>query len=290
MLKKKIVIGTANFNQSYGLLSHNVKEHQIKKILKLCRSKKIQYFDTSSSYKSAQNYLSNFTNKNSKIITKLPPIKLSKSKKEIKKWIDSQLSKTFVKLKTKTIYALILHRPEILLSKKGQFIFDVLNSFKKKGKIKKIGVSVYDFDLLKKIIKKYKIDIAQVPFSVFDQRLKYQKNFKNYYGKIEIHCRSIFLQGLIFKTINNLPVRLKNYKKTWVEWKKFLIKNKISPMNAALEFLIENKKFYSKIVVGLENSSQLNEILAFKSLKKKFNFTSFHIKEKKIKKPNFFAR
>ena len=28
MLKKKIVIGTANFNQKYGLLSQNVKEHE----------------------------------------------------------------------------------------------------------------------------------------------------------------------------------------------------------------------------------------------------------------------
>ena len=178
MFKKKIVIGTANFNQSYGLLSHNVKEQQIKKILKLCKRKKIQYFDTSNSYKSAQMYLGKFADKKSKIITKLPPIKSSKSKKEIRRWIDSQLLKIFRKLKTKTIYALLLHKPEILISKKGQFIFEVLNSLKKEGKIKKIGVSIYDFNLLKRIVIKYKIDIAQVPFSVFDQRLKNIKNFK----------------------------------------------------------------------------------------------------------------
>ena len=48
----KIVIGTANFNQNYGLINSKIKNlREVKKILNYCRKKNIKYLDTSFSYK-----------------------------------------------------------------------------------------------------------------------------------------------------------------------------------------------------------------------------------------------
>ena len=71
-------------------------------------------------------------------------------------------------------------------------------NLKKKKLIKKIGISVYDVDDLKKIIKFFKPDIVQLPINILNQsflRKNYLQKLKNI--GIEIHARSIFLQGLL---------------------------------------------------------------------------------------------
>ena len=49
---------------------------------------------------------------------------------------------------------------------------------RKKGLTKKIGVSIYDFDVLEKILNKFKFNLIQAPFNVLDQRL-IVKNIKS---------------------------------------------------------------------------------------------------------------
>ena len=56
-------------------------------------------------------------------------------------------------------------------NKNGKILIKVLTSLKKKGIIKKIGVSIYSPSDLEKIWKFWKPDIIQVPFNVFDQRI-----------------------------------------------------------------------------------------------------------------------
>ena len=46
----KIIIGTANFFNNYGLLNSNVKKYEVLKILKHSKKKKYNYIDTSFAY------------------------------------------------------------------------------------------------------------------------------------------------------------------------------------------------------------------------------------------------
>ena len=98
-----------------------------------------------------------------------------------------------------------LRKPEILLTKIGKEIFGVLNDFKLKGIIKKIGISIYTCKKLEKILKNFQIDYVQIPInlvniSVFNETKKIIKN-----KKIEIHARSIFLQVLLLRKLHQLP-------------------------------------------------------------------------------------
>ena len=83
----------------------------------------------------------------------------------------------------------------------------------KKGKLaKKIGVSGYNPNEIKKILKIWKPDVIQLPFNIFDQRLISSKVIDLLYKKkIEIHVRSIFLQGMLVRT--KIPKKLKKFKK-----------------------------------------------------------------------------
>ena len=79
---KNIVIGTANFNQTYGLNSSKVNIKNIKEIINYSKKNKIKYYDTSGSYKNAETILGKNLNKDFKVITKLPPINLSMNNKK----------------------------------------------------------------------------------------------------------------------------------------------------------------------------------------------------------------
>ena len=62
MFQNQLVIGTANFNQNYGLSPVKVKLNQIKKILNFCKKNKLEYFDTSRSYQNSEKLLGGIIN------------------------------------------------------------------------------------------------------------------------------------------------------------------------------------------------------------------------------------
>ena len=288
MFVNKLVIGTANFNKKYGLLPTVVKYGESKKIINFCKRKNIIHFDTSRSYKNSEKLLGKTLNSKAKIITKLPPIKLYNKLNKTEAWIKNHINISLKQLKRKKIYALILHKPDILLGYKGKEIYKILINLKKKNIIKKIGVSIYDYNLLKNILYRFKIDIAQVPFNVFDQRLIHE-NFSKY-KKLEIHCRSIFLQGLLLKDSKNLPKKFNSLKAKWKKWDNWINVKKINKTEACLNFVLKYKNIYDKIVVGIENKDQLEKIYNFKERGKILDFSGFDNKKKQVIKKNFLRR
>ena len=124
--------------------------------------------------------------------------------------------------KNNKIYALLIHNPECLQAGYGKIIFNYLEKLKNKKYFKKLGISIYDIKSLKKLTKIYNLDIVQLSYNIFDQRLDNKKILRNLKKKkLEIHARSIFLQGtLLGKKYNNLKNNL--LKKKLIDWDKWL--------------------------------------------------------------------
>ena len=103
----------------------------------------------------------------------------------------------------------MIHNPKDILSNNKKAILKTLNLLKKQNKIKKIGVSVYEVEELKKILKVFKPDIIQIPINILNQNFL-KKNFLKKIKKkgIEIHGRSIFLQGALLKYRNTSQGRI----------------------------------------------------------------------------------
>ena len=97
----KLVLGSANFGTSYGLLNKKKKisSFEIKKILKICRKNKITFIDTAINYKDSETLIGKFSkSKDFRVITKLP--KIGKNFNLINNYISQSLKK----LKRKKIY------------------------------------------------------------------------------------------------------------------------------------------------------------------------------------------
>jgi len=269
----RISLGTAQFGLNYGISNKSgiVNNKEIKKILNYSKKNNINFIDTASSYgKCHENLGKNDINK-FKIVTKLPKVPYFKDSYKIDHWIKNNFEKILKKLKVKKVYGLLLHQPSQILSDSGPAIYSSLLDLKKNKKINKIGISVYSPSELKKILKLYNFEIINIPLSIANQEFienNYLKKLKK--KKIEIHVRSIFLQGLLLMKINEIPNKFK--KNAFLnKWNNFIIKNNISSVEACILFVKKFKEI-NKIIVGIESLNQLRQIIRYYNKKKKISF------------------
>ncbi len=265
MLQKKLIIGTAGLQKDYGInKSVGLSKKKVSELVDFLNLKNFHSIDTAVSYKGVEKKLGGSNLKKFFIYSKIP--KLPKKCCNINEWLSNVVNDSLKNLDIKSYEAVLVHNTKDLLNKKrGVEVYKFLYNLKMKGFTKKIGLSVYNFSDLFKIIAKFKFDIVQLPFNIFDRRLlfkDYIKRIKN--KKMEIHVRSIFLQGLLLKEYKKIPKYFKN-RKLFYEWENWCHKNNISKIQCCVNF-ISNQKYIDKIVVG---PNSIEEILDIKKHFKK---------------------
>ncbi len=284
-MKKKIILGSANYEQAYGVKRNIIKKYEIRKLFKFAFRNKIKTIDTSPLYNKSEKIIGSLNNNRFKIISKIPKTPRNIKKKNIKKWLKHNAKDSLKNLKIKKFDCLLLHNADILLSKNGDEIYKSLKNMKEISMTRKIGISIYDFNQLNKILKRFKFDLIQAPLNILDQRLiqtGWLKELKK--RKIEVHARSIFLQGILLLKHNQLPKKLKQLNKNWIKWEAWLKKNKLSPLQACLSFVF-NQHQLDGIVIGFNNTKQLKQILKLKKVKSNLSLPVLNIKNKKLIDP-----
>ena len=259
-----IIIGTAQLIKNYGIVKSYVGIKEFNKILKYSNSNKNNYIDTAIDYSQVDNILSKLNLKNHKIITKISNINNNN--------YETKILTHKKKLKVEFFYAILLHNENELLGKNSDNNYNKLVNLKKKKLSKKIGVSCYSYLNAKKIIKKYKIDIIQVPLNLFDKRFISKKFIKlATKKKIKIHYRSIYLQGLL---LNDKLYKKHKYLKKRVEFKNFFqwIKNRNVSILALIFSFLKYKNIHN-VVIGFKNLNEYKSALILS--KKKLNYIDF---------------
>ena len=287
--KNKIILGSANFNQNYGIKRNFIKTKEIKKLLRTAFKNKIITIDTSPLYAKSEKIIGQLNKNRFEIISKIPKKPTNIRGKNIKYWLAKNTKTSLENLKIKKFECLLLQNASTLLSRDGNEIYKSINSLKTKKLTKKIGISIYDFNILDKILKKFKFDLIQVPLNILDRRLletKWIKKLKK--KKIEVHVRSVFLQGILFLKHDHLPKKIKKLSSYWIVWENWLKKNQLSPLQACLSFIF-NQPNLDGIVVGCDNVNQLNQILESKKQKNNFILPNLNIRNKKLIDPREWA-
>jgi aryl-alcohol dehydrogenase-like predicted oxidoreductase len=290
MINNKLCFGTANFVKEYGINKSKGYNHKkIKAIFSLLKRNKIKNIDTAINYKNVEKKIGKFNLDSFKIYTKIP--KVPKKIENIDLWIRNQIKHSLNKTKKSFFEGVFLHNSEDLLKNKKNQIYDSLANLKKEKKLKKIGLSIYDLNTLKKITKEFKIDMIQIPYNLLD-RGKKKKQLLNKLKKnnIEIHVRSIFLQGILLMDSSKLPLHFKKWENKFIMFENWCIKNKISKIQACLNVVLEDKLF-NKVVISAENEKQLVQILNAINKKNKKDYPkNLQTNEKKLIDPRLWKR
>jgi len=102
-----------------------------------------------------------------------------------------------------------------------------------------------------------RLDIVQVPYNIFDQR------FENYFPilremEVEIHTRSVFLQGLFFLNTDRLSENFQPAKDMIEKLRKISTNHKIPIHSLCLCFALLNP-FIDKVIIGVDSLNQLRQ-------------------------------
>lgn len=262
----KFILGSAQFGSKYGINQSHTPKIELEKILKICQKSNIKIIDTALNYSNFKSSITNSKLEKFKFITKL---KFSDYDDFRKKEID--VKKNLSHLKKKSFYGILHHNIFDFSTHKIKKQIHLLNSLKKKKLTKKIGVSIYSPKDLIKIKKIKNIDIIQFPLNIFDNRvIKYLNT--NKITNVELHARSIFLQGTLLNSYKKNYRFFKSDAKIFEKWEKWCQINTISKLQACINFAMSFKKL-DFIVIGFNTSNQL-----IKFLKCKNNVTSTYPK------------
>ena len=246
----KLVLGTAQFGMQYGINNHDgiPNDEQLKNILLEAQKNQIIHLDTAFDYGDAQQRLGKIDLNGFKLISKLKG--LSSYEDLEKKFID-----TLSQLNTDKIYALLFHSPNELI--KNSLIWSWFKQLKKANPDLKIGYSVYTVGELDILLESGIIpEIIQIPFNIFDN--EFQDRFDRLKElKVEIHVRSVFMQGLFFMELDKLPFRVLGLKNELKKLHEICNKWNVGVSQAALQF-VASKKQISGIVIGVDSIDHLN--------------------------------
>jgi aryl-alcohol dehydrogenase-like predicted oxidoreductase len=271
----KLGLGTVQWGLPYGLSNqHGITTPEtVTQLLDEARSLGIKVLDTASLYGQSEAVLGKNPLAGFKIVTKTPNFTAS----HISDAEADQLSETFQRslalLHCTKTYGLLLHHADNLLISGGDKLQAAMTRIKEDGLVEKIGVSVYNSEQVDAVLKKFKPDLIQLPFSVLDQRMLASGHLQRLKdAEVEIHVRSVFLQGLLLMPLSSIPAFFEPVRPLLVRWHAAAQEQGCTPTQAALAF-VRNLPCIDTVLVGLDNLAQFKSCINDFKMDIKFDAT-----------------
>ena len=253
----KIGLGTVQWGLNYGISNKRgiPSELELDKIFATASANGINLLDTATAYGEAESRIGNRSSGKFRIVTKIGSISKDNS-------IEQQVKKSLDNLKTTSLYGCLFHNVNELLETPS--MWGEMQGQKKEGRIEKIGYSLYEPEELERLLDlNYIPDIIQVPYSILDRKFEsYFELLKRH--EVEIHVRSIFLQGLFFKPLSEVPTKLSSMIPALNQINEIAESAFLSKLQLALCFVLQNTNI-DCAVIGIETYEQLDQIITSSS-------------------------
>jgi aryl-alcohol dehydrogenase-like predicted oxidoreductase len=170
-----------------------------------------------------------------------------------------QLAASLARLRQNKVSGVLFHNFEALQKQPGAY--SALVEAQAAGKTQRIGVSLYHPWQAEWLLnQKWPIDILQVPFNVLDQRFGSWLPELAHRG-IEVHVRSVFLQGLLLRNPSELPSYFAPLQPK-IEALHQLAAIAQIPLAASLLLFATYAPGVARVVIGVDSVANLRENLA----------------------------
>lgn len=262
-ITSKIALGTVQFGLPYGVsnTTGQTSPAEAEAILTLARSAGIQTLDTAIAYGNSEACLGALDVSGWQVITKLPEMPVT-GKAAVQDWVRTQLDGSLNRLGLASAHGLLLHRPAQLQGSDGKFLYQALLDERDRGRVGKIGISIYGPDELDQLPTALKLDVVQAPFNILDNRMARSGWIDRLQeAGCELHVRSIFLQGLLLMKGAARPAYFSRWDALWQTWDNWLREAGLTPLEACLRHALSYPGI-AKVVLGVDNAAHLADILA----------------------------
>lgn len=289
----KIGLGTVQFGLDYGISNREGKtpEAEAGKILAAAARNGIRVLDTAPLYGASEEALGKVLPDNHPfgIVTKTPRFQKGTITFSDARVLEETFYRSLERLRQPSVYGLLVHDADNLLVENGHLLLEKMKGLKKRGLVKKVGVSVYSGRQIDGIMEKHGIDLVQLPINILDQRLLLSGHLSKLKGAgVEIHARSVFLQGLLLMDPDKLSPFFNKIRGHLKMYHQAIRQEGISPVRAALGF-VAGLDEVDVVLCGVNNSRQLKDIVRhLKDPVKSDMFSGFAIEDATILNPSMW--
>ena len=257
----RLALGTVQFGLPYGVsnTTGQVSVDGAAGILAQARAEGLDTLDTAIAYGQSEVVLGQLGIRGWNVVSKLPA--MPQGLCSVEEWVAEQFAQSMQRLGVDQLDGLLLHRPEQVLGPGGDDLWSALERLRGDGRVRKIGISIYGHDELPALIKRRHIDIVQAPLNILDRSLVetgWARRLKE--QGVELHVRSTFLQGLLLMGVER-PIKFARWQPLWNQWQAWLGEHQLTPLQACLRYSLAVPEV-DRVIVGVESSSQLSEIIA----------------------------
>ncbi len=256
---RKLGLGTVQFGQAYGVSNTQgqVPIAEVRTILARAAQASIGVLDTAANYGEAENVLG-------ALAAETKPFRIVTKTISIKNGIDAVVARarqSVQTLKRRPVELLMVHAAGELAGSEGDRLWNALLALRDEGLFGGIGISAYVADDPAALAARFRPAAMQVPFSVLDQRLLASGALARMKELgVEVHARSLFLQGLLFMAPDKLPPKLAAFGDHLRFVRRKLAAAGATPLSGALSFVLSRPEI-DVAVVGVTSSNELEEIL-----------------------------
>ena len=256
----KLGLGTAQFGSDYGVsnMRGRIGRSEASAILQTAALGGMELIDTGAGYGDAETVLGALLPRHSpfRIVTKTVPLT------EGVEAVEARARASLRRLGLDSAEALVVDRAADLLGPHGPALWKRMRALKDEGLFNKIGISAEVGDDPVGLARRFKPDLMQAPVSLLDQRLIADGRLCAIAELgVEIHLRSVFLQGLLFLPGHGLPTALAEAGPGLSRIRRMIAEAGADPLQAALAFALSRPEA-SAVVVGVTSAAELRAILA----------------------------
>lgn len=257
----KIALGTAQFGLDYGVANTSglVDPKEVSSILIQAARYGIDILDTAPAYGKSERTLGMAGIDEFSVVSKLPslPPKLD----NITHWVHNTVSDSLQCLGVNSLYGLLLHNPMDLFGPHGKALVAALQGLKEDCSVQKIGVSIYNPSILSDVTRLIDLDLVQAPMNILDRNLTtsgWLDKLKE--SNVEVHCRSLFLQGLLLMPRAEIPQRFEKWASIWDHWEGITEGSATLKLQLCIDS-ISSLPQVDKVVLGVQSLKQLDELM-----------------------------
>jgi aryl-alcohol dehydrogenase-like predicted oxidoreductase len=258
----KLALGSVQFGMRYGVANFQgrVSFDDARIIIQRAQLLGMDTLDTAINYGDSEYVLGQLGIDTWKTITKLPAV--PNDCQDVVNWVHNQIGQSMVRLSINKFYGVLLHQPGQLLGSKGHKLLTALKDIKAKGITQKIGVSVYNSFELDMLFDVFEPDIVQAPLNILDREfLESGWATRLHSAGVEVHTRSVFLQGLLLMHPSQRPEKLSTrWSDVWGVWDLWLERSGLTALQACLRY-VNNVSEIDRVIVGVDSIDQLNQVV-----------------------------
>jgi aryl-alcohol dehydrogenase-like predicted oxidoreductase len=252
----KLGLGTVQFGQTYGVSNARgqVPAEEAAAILARAADGGVALLDTAANYGEAETVLGAMDLSAFRIVTKTIALKHG---------LDAVIARARRSMAILgRVDLLLVHAAGDLLGPGGEALWSALRDLKDKNVVGGIGISAYVAEDPAALAARFRPDAMQVPFSVLDQRLLASGALGRMKELgVEVHARSLFLQGLLFLPAERLPDKLRPAAPRLQAVRARIAAAGSTPLAAALAF-VRSRPEIDIGLVGVTSLPELDGILA----------------------------